>query len=606
MVISIICQTICNFALISAHLSPNEQSFEKKLEVNGIVYNIIDSINKELCVSKVLKDGEIIIPDSIHFNDGIFCVTQISSHVFDSSKVTSIILPYSISSIAPLAFEECPFLSKLILNSKAEIGTSTIFGSKHKLTSAGPIGSGSDFEYSWTDSIPVSLFRSGKFKTVIIPEGITKLPSSLFAYSDLESIKLPTTLRLIEERVFFSCHSLKRIELPSNVEEIGYSAFSNCISLETVILPNNLKIIPAGCFQNCWSLSNLTIPKSVLGILQMAFMNCTNLKQIKIPNSVLFIGKHSFENCINLSTLFVEWYQPDTLFIEAQAFNSTSITLDVPYGTVELYESLCKNNISWEQIARITDGHYSTSEKSFNNNGIIFRITNPEKRLVNIAGNYASGEIVIPPVVSSPFTQIEYIVAGIDERAFYDNSRLISLEISNGPLAVPQECFSFCTNLKYLILPNSIKELGVGSFSGCFNLELVHIPKKVISIPDNLFDNCKKIKYLKLPRRLKVIGVKAFQGCSSLESLIIPKNVESIGESAFYGCSNISSITIPKKVPKITNSVFMNCDNLHKIKIKGKRTSIEDSAFDNCPVLNELIFPKNVNFKEGYTSTQNY
>ena len=68
-------------------------------------------------------------------------------------------------------------------------------------------------------------------KDANIPEGIEQIGDSAFQNSNMETIKLPTTLKEIGKDVFAYCVKITEINIPSNVEKIGNNAFSNCSSL---------------------------------------------------------------------------------------------------------------------------------------------------------------------------------------------------------------------------------------------------------------------------------------------------------------------------------------------------------------------------------------
>ena len=69
----------------------------------------------------------------------------------------------------------------------------------------------------------------------------------VFSGSAIESIKLPSTLKRLEEWTFYNCKNLKRIEIPSGVEYIGKLCFSNS-RIEEVLLPSTLKEIDQDAF----------------------------------------------------------------------------------------------------------------------------------------------------------------------------------------------------------------------------------------------------------------------------------------------------------------------------------------------------------------------
>lgn len=85
---------------------------------------------------------------------------------------------------------------------------------------------------------------------LILPESIEKNGKTykitkISAYSfdeKLISIKIPSTVELIEDFAFWDCCRLKRVEVADGVKAIGKQAFAFCEDLEEVILPKGIKI----------------------------------------------------------------------------------------------------------------------------------------------------------------------------------------------------------------------------------------------------------------------------------------------------------------------------------------------------------------------------
>jgi len=69
--------------------------------------------------------------------------------------------------------------------------------------------------------------------------------------------------------------------LPKTVKTIGDSAFSSCTKLTAVTLPTSLKTIEAEAFKGC-TMAKLTIPAGVTKIASSAFADCESLKKIAV------------------------------------------------------------------------------------------------------------------------------------------------------------------------------------------------------------------------------------------------------------------------------------------------------------------------------------
>lgn len=87
-------------------------------------------------------------------------------------------------------------------------------------------------------------------------EGLEKLGYSAFYGSAIESITLPSTLKMIEEYTFFECKSLKSIEIPEGVECVEKECFSSS-GIEEIMLPSMLMEIDGLASDGCSKLKTV-------------------------------------------------------------------------------------------------------------------------------------------------------------------------------------------------------------------------------------------------------------------------------------------------------------------------------------------------------------
>jgi hypothetical protein len=67
----------------------------------------------------------------------------------------------------------------------------------------------------------------------------------------------------------------------------------------------------------------------------------------------------------------------------------------------------------------------------------------------------------------------------------------------------------------------------------------------VTSIGAWAFQYCSSLKNLRIPDSVRTIDYGTFKDCSSLESIKIPNGIATIGKNAFKGCSSIKKVTLP-------------------------------------------------------------
>ncbi len=148
---------------------------------------------------------------------------------------------------------------------------------------------------------------------------------------------------------------------------------------------------------------------------------------------------------------------------------------------------------------------------------------------------------------------------------------------------IAKGAFDDYKDLKSIIIPSSIEQIGNGVFSNCINLENIEIDvnnKTYKSIDGNLYsiDDEILIQY--------ALGKKD-------TSFIIPDGVERIFPFAFTNSANLESIEISNSVRSIEYYAFQNCSRLTTVMISESVTSIEYDAFRGCNSLKNIIVNEN-------------
>lgn len=142
--------------------------------------------------------------------------------------------------------------------------------------------------------------------------------------------------------------------------------------------------------------------------------------------------------------------------------------------------------------------------------------------------------------------------------------------------------FQSATNLKEILLPDTIKKIQDVAFNNCPALEKITIPNSVTSIGNNAFYYSGLTSVI-IPDSVTTIGNNAFAYCNELTSVTIGNGITSIGDYTFIGCGNLMSVTIGSGVTSIGNSAFTSCRKLIEV-INNSNLNITKESFDNGQV----------------------
>lgn len=158
-----------------------------------------------------------------------------------------------------------------------------------------------------------------------------------------------------------------------------------------------------------------------------------------------------------------------------------------------------------------------------------------------------------------------------DNSIFEDTETEIkSVVIPDSVIEIGERAFYTCLQLEEVTMGNGVKKIGQEAFAGCFKMKTIHLSDSLQEIGLRAFNFCESLEALELPSSLRNIEMEAFGNCISLKSLNIPDGVQAIPPSTFDRCSSMEELYIPSSVTKIgAGSKLMP-------QYVGERTGLED------------------------------
>lgn len=283
--------------------------------------------------------------ESIEFN-GNFTAFE---SCWGFSNLKSLTIPDGVTDLGDRPFWNCPNLSHIVIPASVTNIAGYPYSRDCPLTTAGPIGSGCDIEFGWTEAIPANAFYGFKNLTSVTwPDGVQRIGENAFKSTGLTNINIPDSVKFVGSYAFTECEGLTQVSIPASVLRLGssagneYTVFFRCKNLSEILVdPSNVEyssqdgalfskeklrliwcppakteyIIPDGVTDigdrafyagmasdqmTTSQLENVTIPDSVTSIGGAAFASCSGLTDVVIPASVTSVGWSAFENCTGL------------------------------------------------------------------------------------------------------------------------------------------------------------------------------------------------------------------------------------------------------------------------------------------------------------------
>ena len=330
--------TMLPLSAVTAFAADTASSTEQEISVGDYKYAYTVDAHGNATITEFrgpvdpANDGpyDIEIPTELNghpvtgLGESSFSTDHFDSPLYDihHTKIQSVTIPESVTSIGRAAFMNCTGLTSLTIKGVATSIGAVAFSTCTSLTSLSLVGSFQtigEHAFASCNSL-TSLSLTGDVQKIgdyafVTCNSLTSLSLTgdiqeigdyaFYSCPSLKTVTLPKSPTSIGSHAFDSCTilgSLGSIEIPGTVTEIGDFAFNNS-GLTSVTIDEGVKSTGAYMFYECGNLTTVTLPESLTTIANGSFAFCPNLNHVNIPARVTCIGDGAFSNCTSLSEI---------------------------------------------------------------------------------------------------------------------------------------------------------------------------------------------------------------------------------------------------------------------------------------------------------------
>ena len=278
--------------------------------------------------------------------------------------------------------------------------------------------------------------------------------------------------------------------------------------------------------------------------------------------------------------------------------NSSNTNSEVTSSEKAIDTEEHKTNFSVSEQVNPETGKSSPSEDVTalvaNNNSSVDKISTKED--ANITFDSSIGEDRASVLTNSSDSRVEKTVEEENRKRLnyfeeLNASGASRIEIPEGMTVIDNNAFKNNTKLKEVILPSTLKSIGISAFEGT-SLSKIEFPSSLTYIGENAFANIKTLTEVTIPKSVETAS-HAFYGDINLKKVIFEDGIVTIPSGVLYN-TGLEEIVLPSSVKTIGSYAFSNNKSLEKIYLLDGVRQIEAGAFSGDSKLSVVELPKSL------------
>lgn len=207
-------------------------------------------------------------------------------------------------------------------------------------------------------------------------------------------------------------------------------------------------------------------------------------------------------------------------------------------------------------------GVLSAEAYDFEKKGILYRITDPKNRTVEVTHwDERTGANGVPdhPRPDPCLAHMHDSTHHHDEHCVVEHVPVIP----NFPdtIVIPKKVW-------YKGRTYTVTAIGDGSFYMRENIQVVRLPKTVTRIGRSAFSGCNNLSSVEWHATLRTIDEYAFYMNNSLDTLVLPDSLKHLDVYAFALCLGLKEVIMPAGLTAFEGNAFLHCSRLKHILLK--------------------------------------
>lgn len=463
-------------------------------------------------------------------------------------------------------------------------------------------------------------FAGNKQSVFFIRDSVETIEKYAFwGCENIGQIVLGRMLTEVPEYAFSNCKGLKTITIPSMITAIQLKAFEDCVNLEDIYISPSVTSIHETAFDGCRKI-NFQYEEGTVAAKFAKEYQVTNVSVADYEESENVATVRPSQNGTNTvsnnqtynSGADVSKLDMSKLPDSLETAENTDVMgkTKIVSSQAVVFLDNTKMQVYSGTDSQKAQSNLETSEMTEN--------VQPETEIFYDQEEVVEKYIVVnsDTIADRAFykdnTRTSYeIPDGIKRIGDFSfaYTGLRTIELPYGVKSIGYGAFYQAAALETVVIPKTVDTIEPSAFEGTAWLNNWKTGPDVndfLVVGDGILISYKGTdsKKVTIPENVKKIVAGVFSGHSEIESVYIPDSVEEVGEEAFMDCISLKNVSGGNYVKKICDRAFLNCP-LEQIRIPAFVESIGLRAFDqeNGGKSDSVIFLGNTLPKVSYEKT---